>query len=306
MGYSNPADLAAINPRQLSVTKIYPGNYSNVLRYWHEVSSFSFQDPNGIDRTYTDQPIGGPVGVVFKPGVIAQQAIGYVDLSFQALGSLNQMSYYLKPWGSGNAGGFPAFQEGAVIIPSPDFHKDVRPDLTDEIIVPSGAWPYRASLRLSGGDVTNENVTTNRGAGGARPSLALATSNTTLVPNVYASGGFAAVITGSGRTIINGQTAAVTAIADNPYQVTATGGQQFKLYSVTTQGGGGSGILPGSGTYDPRAGVNFLAGDLKALGICEVCWLVQDQPPERDDLVLQPDGLVESQVYTSTVPRAGT
>ena len=83
MGYSNPADLAMINPRQLSVTKIYPGNYSNVLRYWHEVSSFSFQDPNGIDQTYANQPIGGPVGVVFKPGVIAQQAIGYVDLSFQ-------------------------------------------------------------------------------------------------------------------------------------------------------------------------------------------------------------------------------
>ena len=292
---------AAINPRQLSVTKIYPGNYSNVLRFWHETSSFSFQDPNGIDRTYENQPIGGPVGVVFKPGVIAQQAIGYVDLSFQALGSLNQMSYYMRPYGSGNAGGFPPFQEGDVIIPSPDFHKDVRPDLTDEITVPSGAWPYRASLRLSGGNVSNANI-----AGATTPALALASTNTALVPNVYASGGFAAVVNGSGNTIVNGETGAVTLFAGVPYQVTNSDGQKYKLYSVDTQGGGGSGILPGSGTYDPRAGVNFLSGDLKALGICEVCWLVEDQAPERDDLVLQPDGLVESQVYTSTVPRAGS
>ena len=301
MGYSNPADLASINPRQLSVTKIYPGNYSNVLRYWHEVSSFSFQDPNGIDRTYENQPIGGPVGVVFKPGVIAQQAIGYVDLSFQDLGSLNQMSYYMKPYGSGNAGGYPTFKEADVIIPSPDFHKDVRPDLTQEILVPSGAWPYRASLRLSGGDVVNTNVA---GAAGA-PALALGTANTGLTPNVTASGGFAAVIVGSGTRIINGETAQATMFDNSTvYEVTDVAGEQWKLYSVYDQGGGGSGILPGSGTYDPRAGANFLAGDLKALGICEVCWLVPDQPPERDDLTLQPDGLVESQVYTSTVPRA--
>ena len=29
----------AINPNQLSVAKIYPGNYTNVLRYWHTKKS---------------------------------------------------------------------------------------------------------------------------------------------------------------------------------------------------------------------------------------------------------------------------
>ena len=80
----------AINSNQLHVAKIYPGNYTNVLRYWHEEKTMQFENANGVQTSYTNQPVGGPVGVVFRPGWIAQQAVGYVDLSYQALGTNNQ------------------------------------------------------------------------------------------------------------------------------------------------------------------------------------------------------------------------
>lgn len=67
-----------INPNQLSVTKIYPGNYTNVLRYWNEEKTVQYNNANGVSQNLTGQPVGGPVGVVFQPGWIAQQAIGYV------------------------------------------------------------------------------------------------------------------------------------------------------------------------------------------------------------------------------------
>jgi hypothetical protein len=72
----------AINSNQLHVAKIYPGNYTNVLRYWHEEKTMQFENANGVQTSYTNQPVGGPVGVVFRPGWIAQQAVGYVDLSY--------------------------------------------------------------------------------------------------------------------------------------------------------------------------------------------------------------------------------
>ncbi len=125
----------AINPNALSVAKIYPGNYTNVLRYWHEEKSVDFKNANGTNTTYTNQPVGGPVGVVFRPGWIAQQAVGYVDLSYQALGTSNQLSYYTKPYGSGQNSAEQPFLNADVIIPSPDFHKDVRADITDGINV---------------------------------------------------------------------------------------------------------------------------------------------------------------------------
>jgi hypothetical protein len=54
--------------------------------------------------------------------------------------------------------------------------------------------------------------------------------------------------------------------------------------------------------FDPRAQAGKLAGSNKALAICEVCWIVPDAAPKRDDLALQPGGVVESTIYTSTVP----
>ena len=66
----------AINPNQISVAKIYPGNYTNVLRYWHEEKSVVYNNENGTSETLVDQPVGGPVGVIFRPGWIAQQAVG--------------------------------------------------------------------------------------------------------------------------------------------------------------------------------------------------------------------------------------
>ena len=78
---------------------------------------------------------------------------------------------------------------------------------------------------------------------------------------------------------------------------------QWKLFTTTDLGGAAaSGLAQGSGVYDPRAAANKLSGDDKALAICEVCWIIPDEPPERQDVALQPDGLVESSTYTSTSP----
>ena len=77
----------------------------------------------------------------------------------------------------------------------------------------------------------------------------------------------------------------------------------YKLYSVQNLGGAAaSGLGQASGVYDDRASAGKLSGKDKALAICEVCWLVPDEPPKRDDVVLQPAGIVESSVFTSTSP----
>ena len=107
----------SINPNQISVAKIYPGNYTNVLRYWHGLADVQYRNANGIDVNMQNQPTGGPVGVIFRPGWIAQQAIGYVDLSFQALGTINQLEYYVQPYGSGQNGSNPPFSSANVIVP---------------------------------------------------------------------------------------------------------------------------------------------------------------------------------------------
>tara|TARA_Y200000002_G_scaffold19060_1_gene14613 strand:+ start:13238 stop:14116 length:879 start_codon:yes stop_codon:yes gene_type:complete len=290
----------AINANQLHVAKIYPGNYTNVLRFWHEEKSVSYKNANGVDTTFTNQPVGGPVGVVFQPGWIAQQAVGYVDLSYQALGTNNQLSYYTKPYGSGQNSAEQPFLSGDVIVPSPDFHKDVRADITDGIKVPATAYVYRASLRLSGGDIVSSGV-----AG------ADSTPELTLVPAVgvglkddgtVVSGQFGASITGANSAIANGSTGS-TNIFDSSSWAALGSETQWKLFTTTDLGGAaGSGLAQGSGVYDPRAAASKLSGDDKALAICEVCWIIPDEPPERADLALQPDGIVESSTYTSTSP----
>ena len=290
----------AINSNQLHVAKIYPGNYTNVLRYWHETKTIQYQNANGVDTNLTGQPVGGPVGVVFQPGWIAQQAVGYVDMSYQALGTNNQLSYYTQPYGSGQNSAQQPFLNANVIVPSPDFHKDVRADITDGIKVPASAYVYRASLRLSGGDIVSSGV-----AG------ADATPELTLVPAVgeglkddgtVVSGQFGATITGANSAIANGSTAS-TNIFDSSSWAALGSETTWKLFTTTDLGGAAaSGLAQGSGLYDPRAGVNSLAGDDKALAICEVCWIIPDEPPERQDVALQPDGVVESQIYTSTSP----
>lgn len=289
-----------VNPNQISVAKIYPGNYTNVLRYWHEEKSVTYQDANGVQQTLTNQPIGGPVGVVFRPGWIAQQAIGYVDLSYQALGTNNQLDYYTQPYGSGQNSANQPFLNASVIIPSPDFHKDIRADITDAITVPSGAFVYRTSLRVDGGDVVSSGVA----GGSASPQLTLIPAvgrglrNTTTV----VSGQFGTSITGSNSRIANGSTASTNIINSSSLSV-LTADTQWKLFTTANLGGVvTSGLAQGSGIYDPRAAANKLSGANKALAICEVCWIVTDQPPERDDLALQPAGVIESSIFTSTVP----
>lgn len=286
-----------INANQLHVAKIYPGNYTNVLRYWHEVKSIASQNANGVDTTMTGQPVGGPVGVVFQPGWIAQQAVGYVDMSYQALGTNNQLAYYAQPYGSGQNASQQPFLNANVIVPSPDFHKDVRADITDGIKVPATAYVYRASLRLSGGDIVSSGVA----GSDSTPEL-------TLVPAVgeglkddgtVVSGQFGATITGANSAIANGSVAS-TNIFDSSSWAALGSETTWKLFTTSDQSA--SGLYQGSGVYDPRAGVNKLAGDDKALAICEVCWIIPDEPPERQDVALQPDGLTESQVYTSTSP----
>lgn len=290
----------AINANQLHVAKIYPGNYTNVLRYWHEEKSVAYQNANGVDTTLTNQPVGGPVGVVFQPGWIAQQAVGYVDLSYQALGTTNQLSYYTKAYGSGQNSAEQPFLNGSVIVPSPDFHKDVRADITDGIKVPATAYVYRASLRVDGGDLVSSGVA----GADTTPQLTLipAVGEGLLDDGTVVSGQFGTSITGSSSAIANGSTASTNIIDSS--SLSALGSEtQWKLFTTTDLGGASaSGLAQGSGIYDPRATNGKLSGDDKALAICEVCWIVPDEPPERQDVALQPDGVIESSIYTSTSP----
>ena len=288
----------AINPNALSVAKIYPGNYTNVLRYWHEEKSVDFQNPNGTNTTYTNQPVGGPVGVVFRPGWIAQQAVGYVDLSYQALGTNNQLEYYTKPYGSGQNGAEQPFLNANVIIPSPDYHKDIRADITNGITVPSGAYVYRLSLRVDGGNVVSSGVA----GADSTPELGLGPAVGVGLTTTPTPSGFFVTLAGSNSFIENGSTASNNVFDSSKLKETVTA-TTYKLWTVTNLGGAAaSGFAQGSGIYDPRAQANKLAGKNKALGICEVCWLIPDEPPERDDVVLQPAGVVESSIYTSTSP----
>ena len=45
----------SINPNQLSVAKIYPGNYTNVLRYWHGLADVQYRNANGIETDMQNQ-----------------------------------------------------------------------------------------------------------------------------------------------------------------------------------------------------------------------------------------------------------
>ena len=211
-----------------------------------------------------------------------------------------QLSYYTQPYGSGSNDANQPFLNANVIIPSPDFHKDVRADITDGLKAPAGAYAYRASLRVDGGDVVSSGVA----GGSATPTL-------TLIPAVgvglksdgtVVSGQFGVTLTGANSAIANGSTAS-TNIIDSSTLAALGSETQWKLFTTTNLGGAAaSGLAQGSGIYDPRAGANKLSGDDKALAICEVCLILPDEPPERQDVALQPDGLVESQVYTSTSP----
>lgn len=288
----------AINSNQISVSKIYPGNYTNVLRYWNEEKSVTYLNENGTSETLTNQPVGGPVGVVFRPGWIAQQAIGYVDLSYQAGGTTNQLEYYAQAYSSGLNGANAAFVNGNVIIPSPDYHKDVRADITTGISVPVGAYVYRASLRLDGGDVVSSGV----GGGSSTPYLGLGPAVSVGLTATPSASGFFALISGTNSRIENG-----TFNSSNAWDASkmhaVTSATTYKLFTVGNLGGAAaSGLAQASGVYDPRATNGKLNGKDKALAICEVCWLVPDQAPERSDLALQPAGVVESSIYTSTVP----
>ena len=285
------------NANQLQVSKIYPGNYTNVLRYWHDEKSFQFRNANDTETTYSNQPIGGPVGVVFQPGWVAQQAIGYVDLSFQALGT-NQIDYYTQAYSSGLNGANVAFTNAAVIIPSPDAYKDVRADITDGIKVPSGAYVYRLSVRVDGGDVISSGV----GGGTSTPTLGLGPAVGVGLNTTPSASGFFVTLAGSSSRIANGSFN--TNNVWNSSTLYRTGTEtQYKLFAVTNLGGAAaSGLAQASGVFDPRAANGRLSGKNKALAVCEVCWVLADDAPGRDDLALQPAGLVESNVYTSTVP----
>ena len=287
----------AINSNQLHVAKIYPGNYTNVLRFWHEEKTVQYDNANGVATNMTGQPVGGPVGVVFQPGWIAQQAVGYVDMSYQALGTNNQLSYYTKPYGSGQNSAEQPFLSADVIVPSPDFHKDVRADITDGIKVPATAYVYRASLRLDGGDLVSSGVA----GAAAAPELTLipAVGEGLMDDGTVVSGQFGVTLTGANSAIANGSVAS-TNIIDSSSLSALTAETQWKLFATSDQSA--SGLFQGSGVYDPRAGAGKLSGDNKSLAICEVCWIIPDEPPERQDLALQPDGLVESSTYTSTSP----
>ena len=290
----------AIATNQLSVAKIYPGNYTNVLRYWHEEKTVQYNNANGVSTNLTNQPVGGPVGVVFRPGWIAQQAVGYVDLSYQALGTNNQLEYYTLPYGSGQNAAQQPFLNANVIIPSPDFHKDIRADITNGIIVPASGYVYRASLRIDGGDVVSSGVA----GGSASPQVSLipAVAQGLRDNGTVVSGQFGCSITGATSRIVNGSIASTNIFNSSSLSALANA-TTWKLFTTTNLGGAAaSGLAQGSGIYDPRAGTGRLSGANKALAICEVCWILPDQPPERSDLALQPGGVIESSIFTSTSP----
>lgn len=290
----------AIATNQLSVAKIYPGNYTNVLRYWHEEKTVQYNNANGVSTNLTNQPVGGPVGVVFRPGWIAQQAVGYVDLSYQALGTNNQLEYYTLPYGSGQNAAQQPFLNANVIIPSPDFHKDIRADITNGIIVPASGYVYRASLRIDGGDLVSSGVA----GGSASPQVSLipAVAQGLRDNGTVVSGQFGCSITGASSRIVNGSIASTNIFNSSSLSALANA-TTWKLFTTTNLGGAAaSGLAQGSGIYDPRAGTGRLSGANKALAICEVCWILPDQPPERSDLALQPGGVIESSIFTSTSP----
>ena len=286
------------NANQISVSKIYPGNYTNVLRYWHEEKTFQFRNANDTETTYSNQPVGGPVGVVFTPGWIAQQAIGYVDLSYQALGTTSQLEYYTQAYSSGLNGANVAFTNANVIIPSPDAYKDVRADITDGIKVPSGAYVYRLALRVDGGDVISSGV----GGASATPTLGLGPAVGVGLNTTPSASGFFVTLAGSSSRIANGSYN--TNNVFNTNNLFRNGAEtQYKVFAVANLGGAAaSGLAQASGVFDPRASNNQLRGKNKALGICEICWFLSDEAANRDDLALQPAGIIESNVFTSTVP----
>jgi hypothetical protein len=185
-----------------------------------------------------------------------------------------------------------------VIIPSPDYHKDVRADITTGIKVPSGAFVYRVGLRVDGGDVVSSGVV----GGSATPQLGLGPGLGVGLTTTPSPSGFYATVVGASSRIENGSYNSSNAWnSANVHRVTAE--TEYALATVGNLGGSAaSGLAQASGVYDPRAGVGKLSGKNKALAICEVCWLIPDEPPKRDDIVLQPGGLVESSTYTSTVP----
>jgi hypothetical protein len=114
--------------------------------------------------------------------------------------------------------------------------------------------------------------------------------------------GFFVTLTGSNSRIANGSFN--TNNVWNSSTLYRTGAEtQYKLFAVKDLGGASaSGLGQASGVFDPRAANGRLSGKNKALAVCEVCWVLADDAPGRDDLALQPAGLVESNVYTSTVP----
>jgi hypothetical protein len=185
-----------------------------------------------------------------------------------------------------------------VIIPSPDYHKDIRADITTGIRVPSGAYVYRVGIRVDGGDVISSGIT----GGSATPTLGLGPGLNIGLSATPSASGFYATLAGSSSRIENGSYNSSNAWnSAGMHRVTAE--TEYALAAVTNLGGAAaSGLGQASGVYDPRAGAGKLSGRNKALAICEVCWLVPDEPPKRDDLVLQPGGLVESSVYTSISP----
>jgi hypothetical protein len=116
------------------------------------------------------------------------------------------------------------------------------------------------------------------------------------------SGQFGTTLTGSNSRIVNGAVGSTNIINSSSLSV-LTADTRWKLFTTANLGGSAaSGLAQGSGIYDPRAAANKLSGKNKALAICEVCWIVADQPPERSDLALQPAGVIESSIYTSTSP----
>ena len=214
------------------------------------------------------------------------------------MGTTSQLEYYTQAYSSGLNGANVAFTNANVIIPSPDAYKDVRADITDGIKVPSGAYVYRLALRVDGGDVISSGV----GGASATPTLGLGPAVGVGLNTTPSASGFFVTLAGSSSRIANGSYN--TNNVFNTNNLFRNGAEtQYKVFAVANLGGvAASGLAQASGVFDPRASNNQLRGKNKALGICEICWFLSDEAANRDDLALQPAGIIESNVFTSTVP----
>jgi hypothetical protein len=240
--------------------KIFPGNFVAGLNAWPL--------PNA-DFTKNKRPVGDPhdrqqQGVLYMPGAIAVHKIGFVHV---------QGAVAAAP---GTGAGVTGYD---ITIGSPDTRGDDKPRADVKgLIVPAGASLYRVGLRVprqanqpgyfsSGAkDATTPEASGVLANAGAKLWLEAKAAAPAAAPGdsgaIAATGAHTGALTVSSR----GDFDADSWSNSVPTAVTTTAELEFKLYA--DKGGLGSTFLGGC----------YL--------IAEVCYMVEDQVPDLDSLIL--------------------